>query len=63
MRIWSEGTRVAYRPHGAADEEYGTVVGQGISYIYVRYDGDNHAKATHPDMLRIIEPDDRGDQS
>jgi hypothetical protein len=52
--LGGDGRRVAYMPQGAPDEE-GVITGVGVKYVYVRFDGDSHAKATSPADLMFID--------
>lgn len=46
------GDRVLYRAHGDLAEE-GVITGVG-GLVHVRYDGDQHAKATYPGDLELV---------
>jgi hypothetical protein len=59
------GRRVVYEPPGAPPER-GTITEvrpafEHPGYVFVRYDGDQHAKATAAEMLRFS--DQEGGQS
>lgn len=71
MTTYNEGDRVVYMPHGALMPENGTVVippghkkrtgpgtwvTSGDGYVFVRYDGQEHAKATRVADLKPEEP-------
>jgi hypothetical protein len=43
-------TRVCYRPR-LGHREYGTMTSLNARWVFVRYDGDNGAKATDPEQL------------
>lgn len=46
--------RVVYRPRRNVAEE-GVITGvSGAGWAFVRYDGDDHAKATDPAMLEFL---------
>lgn len=54
LELWRQriGARVVYTaPHGAC--EHGTVTSVGTSYVFVRYDGDQHSKATAAHMIEL----------
>jgi hypothetical protein len=47
------GDRVRYRPsHG--EPEDGEITGINGAYVFVRYDGDRHSKATAARVLELI---------
>lgn len=48
------GDRVAFVPWSDADPsawEYGEVTSTNRTFVFVRYDGEKHAKATYPGCL------------
>lgn len=48
------GSGVVYTaPHGATRED-GVITSVGQQFVFVRYAGDNHSKATHPDNLDFL---------
>ena len=50
------GQGVVYRAHLNAAPEDGIVTAVTDSYVFVRYRGDNHSKATRPVDLRPLQP-------
>jgi hypothetical protein len=52
------GRGVVYHPTPTSVEQ-GVITGVSAAYVFVRYDGDQHAKATAPDQLDwLCEPKD-----
>ncbi len=50
----NEGKRVKYQRPGGPPE-YGVITGFSTAYwIYVRYDGNRHSKATAPEDLELV---------
>jgi hypothetical protein len=51
------GRRVIYNPQREdGTKEYGLISSANQAYVFVVYDGDTHAKATHPDSLDWADP-------
>jgi hypothetical protein len=47
------GEEVIYRAHGAIAED-GTISSVGERFVFVRYAGDRHSKATDPAALTLL---------
>lgn len=47
------GHKVAYRPTVGKVEE-GVITAVNTAYVFVRYGGDMHSKATRPEVLETI---------
>lgn len=53
------GKTVVYRPPGTGSEqrsEYGVITSVTEDFVFVRYEGDEHSKATSPWMLTFWGP-------
>lgn len=51
----SVGKGVVYTPgHGCGASEDGVITSVGDAYVFVRYRGDSHSKATHPSNLTLL---------
>jgi len=49
------GAGVVYKAAcGCGEPEDGVITSVGNLYAFVRYRGDNHSKATHPDHLTLL---------
>jgi hypothetical protein len=49
------GEPVVYTaPHGARED--GVITSVGATYVFVRYGGDSHSKATAPGQLTLANP-------
>ena len=47
------GTGVVYEPFGGPPED-GTITGVSNCFVFVRYAGDGHSKATAAEMLTLL---------
>lgn len=51
MTTFNPGDHVTYRPHSGAPAETGDVTSVNDRYVFVRFDGDTHAKACAASVL------------
>jgi hypothetical protein len=48
------GKGVVYEAYPGGPQEDGVVTSVGDQYVFVRFTGDHHSKATHPSLLHPL---------